>query len=147
MQASPALPASRPSILSNTSNKTFCVSMFLGVFGLLCAQLGQAAAPFALSLTQQLFLADRFVPRILPSRAILKHPGTKKSSAQDRFDLLAEDRDFVFEFNRSSATGAAGTIVTANRKSFPALVGTGSSMAIGWVGRAYLFGRFTFFEY
>ena len=58
-----------------------------------------------------------------------------KTSVQDKFNLLANDSDFVFDFNRSVPGGTGGTVVAANRKSFPALVGTGASMAVGWIER------------
>ncbi|CAM1511462.1 Fc.00g089750.m01.CDS01 [Cosmosporella sp. VM-42] len=64
-----------------------------------------------LSLTAQLQLAD---------------------TAADRFTLLPEDSDFVFDFNQQQASpGAGGQLVAANRKTFPALVGTNSGMAVG----------------
>ncbi|KAK7423715.1 hypothetical protein QQX98_000905 [Neonectria punicea] len=68
--------------------------------------------PQELSLTAQLQLAD---------------------TAVDRFALL-EDDDFVFDFNQEQANpGKGGQLVAANRKTFPALVGTGSGMAFGRV--------------
>ncbi|KAK2032388.1 RmlC-like cupin [Colletotrichum zoysiae] len=74
------------------------------------------AAPVAaptLSLTQQLFLSD---------------------TAADRFKLLPDDKQFVFDFNQPQANpGKGGELVAANRKAFPALVGTGSGMAVGRV--------------
>jgi hypothetical protein len=73
------------------------------------------AAP--LTLTQQLFLAD---------------------TAADRFALLTNDA-FVFDFNdpakkQRGKGGRGGDLVAANRKTFPALVGTGSGMAVGFLG-------------
>ncbi|KAK4210747.1 spherulin-1B [Rhypophila decipiens] len=65
----------------------------------------------ALSLTQQLFIAD---------------------TAVDRFALLPDDKQFLFDFNQKQANpGAGGEIIAANRKAFPALVGTGAGMAVG----------------
>ncbi|KAJ0354827.1 hypothetical protein COL154_002144 [Colletotrichum chrysophilum] len=67
----------------------------------------------ALSLTQQLFLAD---------------------TAADRFKLLPDDKQFVFDFNQKQANpGKGGELVAANRKTFPALVSTGAGMAVGRV--------------
>ncbi|OIW28410.1 RmlC-like cupin [Coniochaeta ligniaria NRRL 30616] len=74
-----------------------------------------AAAPAStgLSLTQKLFIAD---------------------TAVDRFALLPDDKQFVFDFNQPQAgAGKGGELVAANRKTFPALVGTGSGMAVGRV--------------
>ncbi|KAK6350339.1 hypothetical protein TWF696_006571 [Orbilia brochopaga] len=56
----------------------------------------------------------------------------------DRVALL-RDEDFVFDFrnppgNIQVATGNAGRVVVANRKTFPALIGTGSGMAMGFLG-------------
>jgi len=57
----------------------------------------------------------------------------------DRIALLA-DSDFVFDFSvgldavRNSTTGLGGTAVLANRATFPALIGTGAGMAVGFLG-------------
>ncbi|KAF7548857.1 hypothetical protein G7Z17_g6790 [Cylindrodendrum hubeiense] len=68
--------------------------------------------PQELSLTAQLQLAD---------------------TAVDRFALLGDDQ-FVFDFNQEQPNpGAGGQLVAANRKTFPALVGTGAGMAFGRV--------------
>lgn len=68
------------------------------------------------SLTQQLFLAD---------------------TAADRFNLLPDDKQFVFSFDDPALKGKGGKggdLVAANRKTFPALVGTGAGMAVGFLG-------------
>lgn len=57
---------------------------------------------------------------------------------QDRIALL-RDEDFKFDFRNppgsvNVATGNAGRVVPANRKTFPALIGTGSGMAVGFLG-------------
>ncbi|EHA53230.1 spherulin-1B [Pyricularia oryzae 70-15] len=55
--------------------------------------------------------------------------------AADRFTLLPDDSQFVFNFNQTQeGAGDGGMLVVANRKTFPALVGTGSGMAVGRVG-------------
>ncbi|KAM5349832.1 hypothetical protein ACJ41O_006337 [Fusarium nematophilum] len=59
-----------------------------------------------LSLTAQLRLADTVV---------------------DRFKLLPDDKDFVFDFSK----GPADVPSVANGVTFPALVGTGASMTVG----------------
>jgi len=56
----------------------------------------------------------------------------------DRYALL-KDEDFVFDFRNplgdiQVATGNAGRVVIANRKTMPALIGTGSGMAMGFLG-------------
>ncbi|RFU26878.1 hypothetical protein B7463_g9449, partial [Scytalidium lignicola] len=79
-----------------------------------------AAAPppanTGLDLTQQLFLAD---------------------TAADRFALLPDNKDFVFNFDNPALFGKGGKggdLIAANRKTFPALVGSGSGMAVGFLG-------------
>jgi Cupin len=69
-----------------------------------------------LSLTQQLSLAD---------------------TAADRFKMLPDDIQFVFGFSDQSQKnkgGKGGDLIVANRKTFPALVGTGAGMAVGFLG-------------
>jgi len=68
------------------------------------------------SLTRQLFLAD---------------------TAADRFTLLPKNESFVFSFGdpaKKNLGGKGGDLVVANRKGFPALVGAGSGMAVGFLG-------------
>ncbi|KAH8710018.1 RmlC-like cupin domain-containing protein [Phaeosphaeriaceae sp. PMI808] len=64
--------------------------------------LTRETTPNQLSLTAQLTLAD---------------------SAADRYNLLSKDSDFVYDWNKPGANPFA------NRKSFPALVGTGVALA------------------
>jgi len=56
--------------------------------------------------------------------------------ATDRYEILREDTDFIFDFNKD------GPI--ANRKTFPALVGSGGSMAVGDLARELQTRTFTF---
>ncbi|KAG4435953.1 hypothetical protein IFR05_008573 [Cadophora sp. M221] len=73
-------------------------------------------APTGPSLTSQLFIAD---------------------TAADRFALLPKDDQFKFPFGdpaKKGKGGDGGDLVAANRKTFPALVGTGSGMAVGFLG-------------
>ncbi|KAI1499682.1 RmlC-like cupin domain-containing protein [Biscogniauxia marginata] len=51
-------------------------------------------------------------------------------------DVLKDDADFVFDFGaaRKSGPGEGGEIVQANRKTFPALTGSGVGMAVGFLG-------------
>ena len=72
-------------------------------------------ASTGLSFTQQLFLAD---------------------TATDRFALLPLNEQFKFPFHDPvlmNKGGMGGDLVAANRKTFPALVGTGSGMAVGFL--------------
>jgi len=61
------------------------------------------------------------------------------ASEVDRISLLDKDSDFVFDFvnpptNKTTTTGEGGKIVVANRVAFPALVGTGIAMGLGFIG-------------
>jgi hypothetical protein len=47
----------------------------------------------------------------------------RDASAVDRYQILPKDENFVFDFN-------SAPFPMANRKTFPALVGTGISLAI-----------------
>ncbi|KAH6883859.1 RmlC-like cupin domain-containing protein [Thelonectria olida] len=56
-------------------------------------------------------------------------------TAADRFNLLPDDVQFVFDFNKTQGVaGDGGNLTVANRKTFPPLVGTGAGMAVGRVG-------------
>eukprot|EP00607_Mallomonas_marina_P010118 CAMPEP_0182420054 /NCGR_PEP_ID=MMETSP1167-20130531/4568_1 /TAXON_ID=2988 /ORGANISM="Mallomonas Sp, Strain CCMP3275" /LENGTH=226 /DNA_ID=CAMNT_0024595473 /DNA_START=346 /DNA_END=1027 /DNA_ORIENTATION=- len=56
----------------------------------------------------------------------------------ERIQLLANDCDFVFDFlnppNGARVTGQAGSTVAGNRRTFPALIGNGVSMTLGFLG-------------
>ncbi|KAI9863763.1 MAG: hypothetical protein M1824_006360 [Vezdaea acicularis] len=59
-------------------------------------------------------------------------------TGRDRIDLLPNDLDFVYDFNlpptqQFNSTGKGGSTIAANRKTFPALIGTGSSMTVGFM--------------
>ncbi|KAI5865055.1 RmlC-like cupin domain-containing protein [Durotheca rogersii] len=75
-----------------------------------------ATPPSGLSKVQQILLAD--------------------TRADALNNVLADDADFVFDFNqaRKFGPGKGGEIVLANRKAFPALTGTGISAAVGFLG-------------
>lgn len=61
-------------------------------------------------------------------------------TAVDRFNLLNQPGDFIFDFKdvnapgRSEAKGAGGLSMTANAKTFPALIGNGISMTVAFLG-------------
>lgn len=59
-------------------------------------------------------------------------------TAKDRIALIPNDADFVYDFNNPPAgattTGKGGHTVRADRDAFPALVGTGVSMTLGFLG-------------
>ncbi|RBA12856.1 cupin [Fusarium proliferatum] len=52
----------------------------------------------------------------------------------NRFDSLTKDEQFVFDFYKPLNSDDKKSIVPANRRSFPALVSTGSGMAVGRIG-------------
>lgn len=62
------------------------------------------------------------------------------STSTDRAQLLDHPGDFVFDFNPQRAPegaesrGLGGVTVSANAKTFPALIGTGSAMTVGFLG-------------
>ncbi|KAJ6577712.1 hypothetical protein B0H19DRAFT_1062299 [Mycena capillaripes] len=56
--------------------------------------------------------------------------------ATDRVNLLSTDDEFAFDFfdpNAGATVGKGGKIVTANAATFPAVVGTNSAMAAGFL--------------
>ncbi|PTD05977.1 Spherulin-1A [Fusarium culmorum] len=65
-------------------------------------------------------------------RSYAEAPLRLADTAADFFTLLPDDKDFVFDFNKKQENpGKGGELIAANRKTFPALVGTGSGMAFG----------------
>jgi oxalate decarboxylase/phosphoglucose isomerase-like protein (cupin superfamily) len=59
-------------------------------------------------------------------------------TAVDRINILDQGTDFIFDFLHPPIsippTGKGGNVVLANRATFPALVGYGISMAVGFIG-------------
>ncbi|KAL8654765.1 MAG: hypothetical protein Q9210_001298 [Variospora velana] len=59
------------------------------------------------------------------------------AKAPDRIKLIPNDASFKFDFNRpptqSTTTGKGGYTVRADRQSFPPLIGTGTSMVLGFL--------------
>ncbi len=59
------------------------------------------------------------------------------ATAKDRVNLIPNDADFVYDFNIAPpdaiTTGKGGHTVKADRKAFPALIGTGVSMTLGFL--------------
>jgi len=60
------------------------------------------------------------------------------STAQERIGLIPNNRDFVYDFlnppEGATTTGQGGRTVLADREVFPALIGTGVSMTVGFIG-------------
>lgn len=103
-----ATPSAAPTETSSASSTEECDSEAPQNTG--AAEGGSSSG---LSITAQLQLAD---------------------TAADRFKLLPENEDFIFDFNKPQENpGKGGELIAANRKTFPALVGTGSGMAFGRV--------------
>jgi hypothetical protein len=59
-------------------------------------------------------------------------------TAADRLALLTNDNDFIYDFANPPAgattTGFGGHTVKADRKTFPALIGNGASVTVGFLG-------------
>ncbi|MCJ1246984.1 hypothetical protein MMC30_004195 [Trapelia coarctata] len=60
------------------------------------------------------------------------------ATAVDRLAILTDPSDFVFDFQNAgtdaATKGKGGKTVKADRKTFPALIGTGVSMTVGFLG-------------
>ncbi|KAH8900541.1 RmlC-like cupin [Thozetella sp. PMI_491] len=82
-----------------------------------------SALPILLGLSSLVVAAPRNMTRQDPSELSLYAQLQLADTAVDRYKLLPNDESFVYDFSK---TGAA----FANHKNFPALVGTGGSMAI-----------------
>jgi hypothetical protein len=85
------------------------------------------------------------LPPVVPvnTRAANQELITKLLTApiqQDRVRLLNQPGDYVFDFNDSGApdgsetVGKGGFTVSANAKTFPALIGNGAAMTVGFIG-------------
>lgn len=89
---------------------------------------------------------DAVLPPIVPinTRAENETLITKLMTAPtqaDRIKLLDQPGDFVFDFNKnatiaagSESKGKGGLSIAATSKSFPALIGNGESMTVGFLG-------------
>jgi hypothetical protein len=101
---------------TNPSSTSRSVSTTVAAAPTASAPTASTTSATGLSLTAQLFLAD---------------------TAVDRFALLPDDTQFVFDFGNPALKGKGGNggdLIAANRKTFPALVGTGAGMAVGFLG-------------
>jgi hypothetical protein len=62
------------------------------------------------------------------------------ATQQDRVRLLNQPGDYVFDFNDEAApegsqsVGKGGFTVSANSRTFPALIGNGAAMTVGFIG-------------
>ncbi|KAJ6560730.1 RmlC-like cupin domain-containing protein [Mycena sp. CBHHK59/15] len=57
--------------------------------------------------------------------------------ATDRITLLSSDDEFAFDFfdpTKAATVGEGGKLVTANSATFPAVIGNGAAMAVGFLG-------------
>lgn len=64
---------------------------------------------------------------------------TQAATAADRLNLLPNASDHLYDFNAppldsAITTGSGGHTVKADRKDFPALIGNGVSMTVGFIG-------------
>jgi hypothetical protein len=61
------------------------------------------------------------------------------ATGRDRIALLPNDNDFIYDFANPptqlyNSSGKGGFTIAANRKTMPSLIGTGSSMSVGFLG-------------
>lgn len=95
-----------------------------------------AATAFAAPAPNPVLDARQAAPTPCPTQAPLSLTArlSLADTAADRY-LLLNDSQFVFDFNQPRGNGGkGGDIFAANRKTFPALVGAGSGMALGFLG-------------
>ncbi|KAF7362191.1 RmlC-like cupin [Mycena venus] len=88
------------------------------------------------SLALALALAGRVSADAKSDEAALVAKLRDAPTAVDRINLLPTDDEFEFDFfdpTKGATVGAGGKIVTANAATFPAVIGTGSAMAIGFL--------------
>ncbi|KFY31599.1 hypothetical protein V493_00968 [Pseudogymnoascus sp. VKM F-4281 (FW-2241)] len=96
-------------------------------------QLTSLLAATILSLTTTT-IATPITQRDYPDISLSAKLALADTSA-DRIALLPDDSSFLFNFDVNRGKGGLGGDITlANRKTFPALVGTQSSMAVGFLG-------------
>ena len=106
----------------------------------------QALLPLFLLASTALAAPSPLQPRqdndVLGNSQDLINQLTLAATAEDRTNLLAafnggDPRNFVYNFNdppaNTTTTGNGGHTVKADRKAFPALIGTGVSMTLGFI--------------
>ncbi|KAJ2899923.1 hypothetical protein MKZ38_002722 [Zalerion maritima] len=86
---------------------------------------------------------DSDLPPIVPvntraNDADLIHKLTTAATARERYDLLDQPGDFVFDFMNavegSETEGKGGRTVASTATTFPALIGNSASMSVGFLG-------------
>ncbi|KAJ5094469.1 hypothetical protein N7456_010330 [Penicillium angulare] len=89
--------------------------------------LPQSTLSSALVAAIMITLPANAAPQLMPKRSAveLSLPAQLRlaDTAVDRYQLLPKDEDFIFDFNKAE-------IPFANRKTFPALTGYGTSMSV-----------------
>ncbi|KAH8176741.1 cupin domain-containing protein [Sarocladium implicatum] len=104
-----------------------------------------AAAPSSTEAARPEIDINSAIPKIVPVNtrggdAELISKLLSVSTNADRAALLDQPGDFVFDFSYEAAPKAAlskgkgGATISANAKTFPALIGTGSAMTVGELG-------------
>lgn len=76
-----------------------------------------------LSKTTRLRMADRYVPHRTCKARKSSKTNLDFCSAAERYSILSDDKDFVFDLGQNNFQSIA------NRQTFPAMVGTGTSIA------------------
>ena len=104
----------------------------------LCAQLTTLALTAPAPLSDSTTLPPVSYPDSIAGNTDLISKLTLAPTAKDRINLIPTDSDWVYDFNNppqtAVTTGKGGHTVRADRDAFPALVGTGVSMTLGFLG-------------
>ena len=105
---------------------------------LISAQLSIFALALPAPINDSTTLPDVKKPDSIADNKDLIQALTLAPLEKDRINLIPNDADFVFDFNNppqsAVASGKGGHLVRADRENFPALIGTGVSMAMGFFG-------------
>ncbi|KAF7561152.1 hypothetical protein G7046_g2987 [Stylonectria norvegica] len=103
------------------------------------------AAPHAKLLPRDDVDIDSVIPSVIPvnqksgNAAVISQLLTVATHSE-RVEILSDGGDFVFDFNAdvapegSTAKGDGGISVSATAKTFPALIGNGGAMTVGFLG-------------
>jgi len=104
----------------------------------LAAQLSILSLAMPAPISDSTSLPDIQGPNGLANNEGLIQSLTLAPTAKDRINLIPNDPDWVYDFNNppenTITTGKGGHTVRANRDAFPALIGTGVSMTLGFLG-------------
>ncbi|KAJ3469757.1 hypothetical protein MRS44_003822 [Fusarium solani] len=100
-----------------------------------CPSSTASTAELQLSTELELSTASQTAPSATAAGPGLTQQLASADLSSDRYDALQSDDQFVFDFNRTQESPCCKPgIVAANRKTFPALVGTSAGMSVGRIG-------------